>query len=84
MKKTIFSLALGTFGLGMTEFGIMGVLPDMAHDVGISIPAAGNMIAWYAFGVVIGAALQPVFPEIGDAVPGWPVYSRQYPVYLLQ
>ncbi|VFS43412.1 MFS transport protein AraJ [Serratia liquefaciens] len=89
MKKTIFSLALGTFGLGMAEFGIMGVLPDMAHDVGISIPAAGNMIAWYAFGVVIGApihgaALQPVFPEIGDAVPGWPVYSRQYPVYLLQ
>lgn len=44
-EKTIFSLALGTFGLGMAEFGIMGVLPDMAHDVGISIPAAGNMIA---------------------------------------
>ncbi len=57
MKKTIFSLALGTFGLGMAEFGIMGVLPDMAHDVGISIPAAGNMIAWYAFGVVIGAPI---------------------------
>ncbi len=35
----------------------MGVLPDMAHDVGISIPAAGNMIAWYAFGVVIGAPI---------------------------
>lgn len=41
----------------MAEFGIMGVLPDMAHDVGISIPAAGNMIAWYAFGVVIGAPI---------------------------
>ncbi len=66
MKKTIFSLALGTFGLGMAEFGIMGVLPDMAHDVGISIPAAGNMIAWYAFRrgdrrADHGAALQPVF-----------------------
>ena len=35
----------------------MGVLPDMAHDVGISIPAAGNMIARYAFGVVIGAPI---------------------------
>ncbi len=34
-----------------------GVLPDMAHDVGMSIPAAGNMIAWYAFGVVIGAPI---------------------------
>ena len=40
----------------MAEFGIMGVLPDMAHDVGISIPAAGNMIR-YAFGVVIGAPI---------------------------
>ncbi len=56
-EKNDFSLALGTFGLGMAEFGIMGVLPDMAHDVGISIPAAGNMIAWYAFGVVIGAPI---------------------------
>ncbi len=55
--KNDFSLALGTFGLGMAEFGIMGVLPDMAHDVGISIPAAGNMIARYAFGVVIGAPI---------------------------
>ena len=55
MKKTIFALALGTFGLGMAEFGIMGVLPELAHDVGLSIPAAGNMISWYAVGVVIGA-----------------------------
>lgn len=55
MKKTIFSLALGTFGLGMAEFGIMGVLPEVAHDVGISIPVAGNMISYYACGVVIGA-----------------------------
>lgn len=46
MKKTIFALALGTFGLGMAEFGIMGVLPELAHDVGISIPVAGNMISW--------------------------------------
>ncbi len=73
MKKTIFSLALGTFGLGMAEFGIMGVLPDMAHDVGISIPAAGNMIALVCLRrgdrrADHGAALQPVFPEIGDAV----------------
>lgn len=61
MKKTIFSLALGTFGLGMAEFGIMGVLPEIAHDVGLTIPAAGNMISWYAFGVVIGAPIMAVF-----------------------
>ncbi len=52
----------------------MGVLPDMAHDVGISIPAAGNMIALVCLRrgdrrADHGAALQPVFPEIGDAVP---------------
>lgn len=55
MKKTIFALALGTFGLGMAEFGVMGVLTELAQNVGITIPAAGNMISFYAFGVVIGA-----------------------------
>src|SRR5690606_41709826 len=57
MKKTIFSLALSTLGLGMAEFGIMGVLTELAHDTGISIPSAGNMISFYAFGVVIGAPI---------------------------
>ncbi|EOZ9384732.1 MFS transporter AraJ [Enterobacter bugandensis] len=61
MKKTIFSLALGTFGLGMAEFGIMGVLTELAHDSGISIPSAGNMISFYAFGVVIGAPIVALF-----------------------
>ncbi|VFT06626.1 MFS transporter AraJ [Escherichia coli] len=50
MKKVILSLALGTFGLGMAEFGIMGVLTELAHNVGISIPAAGHMISYYALG----------------------------------
>ena len=61
MKKTIFSLALGTFGLGMAEFCIMGVLTELAHDTGISIPSAGNMISFYAFGVVIGAPIVALF-----------------------
>jgi len=61
MKKTVFSLALGTFGLGMAEFGIMGVLTELARDTGISIPAAGNMISFYAFGVVIGAPIVAIF-----------------------
>lgn len=61
MKKTIFSLALATFGLGMAEFGIMGVLTELAHDTGISIPSAGNMISFYAFGVVIGAPIVALF-----------------------
>ena len=50
MKKTVFSLALATFGLGMAEFGIMGVLTELANNVGISIPSAGHMISAYAAG----------------------------------
>lgn len=61
MKKVIFSLALGTFGLGMAEFGIMGVLTELARDVGISIPAAGHMISFYAFGVVLGTPIIALF-----------------------
>lgn len=57
MKKVILSLALGTFGLGMAEFGIMGVLTELSRDAGISIPVAGHMISWYALGVVIGAPI---------------------------
>lgn len=61
MKKIVFSLALGTFGLGMAEFGIMGVLTELAHDTGITIPSAGSMISYYAFGVVIGAPIVALF-----------------------
>ncbi|HDJ2739813.1 TPA: MFS transporter AraJ [Salmonella bongori] len=61
MKKVIFSLALGTFGLGMAEFGIMGVLTELARDAGISIPAAGHMISFYACGVVLGAPIMALF-----------------------
>ena len=61
MKKAIFVLALGTFGLGMAEFGIMGVLTELARDVGISIPTAGHMISYYAFGVVLGAPIIALF-----------------------
>ncbi|WP_342320647.1 MFS transporter AraJ [Kosakonia sp. BYX6] len=61
MKKTVFSLALATFGLGMAEFGIMGVLTELANNVGITIPSAGHMISAYAAGVVIGAPIMALF-----------------------
>ncbi|MGU0043851.1 MFS transporter [Escherichia coli] len=61
MKKVILSLALGTFGLGMARFGIMGVLTELAHNVGISIPAAGHIISYYALGVVVGAPIIALF-----------------------
>lgn len=55
MKKGLFALAIGAFALGMTEFVMMGILPDMASSLNISIPEAGHLISAYALGVVIGA-----------------------------
>lgn len=55
MKKSLFSLALGTFTLGMTEFVMMGILPDVAHSLHVSIPVAGHLISVYAIGVCVGA-----------------------------
>jgi len=52
-----FALAVGGFGIGTGEFAIMGLLPQVAGDFGVSVPAAGHVISAYALGVVIGAPL---------------------------
>lgn len=57
MKKNILPLALGGLGIGTTEFVIMGILPDVAQSLQISIPQAGHLISAYALGVVIGAPI---------------------------
>lgn len=57
MKKNLLALASGTLGLGIAEFVMMGVLPNVAHDLGISIPQAGHFISAYAVGVCVGAPL---------------------------
>lgn len=44
-KKALTALAVGGFGIGLTEFVIMGILPDVAIGVGITIPEAGHFIA---------------------------------------
>ena len=51
MKKSLIALAFGTLGLGIAEFVMMGILPDVAKDLGISIPMAGHFISAYALGV---------------------------------
>jgi len=53
----LLALAVGAFGIGTTEFVMMGLLPDVADDLGISIPSAGHLVSAYALGVVIGAPL---------------------------
>mgnify|MGYP001502384150 FL=1 len=57
MNKSLFSLAIGGFAIGLTEFVIMGMLPDVASDLSISITQAGNLISMYALGVVVGAPI---------------------------
>ncbi len=56
-KKALLALAMGGFGIGLTEFVIMGILPEIANSLQITIPEAGHFIAAYALGVVVGAPL---------------------------
>jgi DHA1 family inner membrane transport protein len=51
------ALAVGTFAIGMTEFVITGLLPGIAHDLGVTIPTAGLLISGYALSVVIGGPI---------------------------
>ncbi|ANC04779.1 MULTISPECIES: MFS transporter [Pseudomonas] len=55
MPLSLLILALSAFAIGTTEFVIMGLLPDVARDLGVSIPGAGWLVTGYALGVAIGA-----------------------------
>ncbi|MCF7551332.1 MULTISPECIES: MFS transporter [Pseudonocardia] len=57
MRLPLLVLALGAFALGTGEFTVMGLLPQVASDLAISIPQAGNLVSAYAIGVVVGAPL---------------------------
>ena len=56
-RAGLLALAIGAFGIGLTEFVIMGLLPEVSQDLGVSIPHAGLLISGYALGVVVGAPL---------------------------
>ncbi|MEH7361309.1 MFS transporter [Priestia aryabhattai] len=57
----LISLTLGAFAIGMTEFVIMGILPNVAEDLHVSISTAGQLITSYALGVAIGAPILTIF-----------------------
>ncbi|WP_440409715.1 MFS transporter [Neorhizobium petrolearium] len=57
MPLALYALTAGAFGIGVTEFVIMGLLLEVSADLGVSISAAGLLISGYALGVVIGAPL---------------------------
>lgn len=57
---SLLSLTVGAFAIGMTEFVIMGILPNVAEDLNVSISAAGQLITLYALGVAVGAPILTV------------------------
>lgn len=66
MPVSLFALAIGAFGIGLTEFVIAGILPQIAHDFGVDIPTAGLMATLYALGVFVGA---PILTVLGAKIP---------------
>lgn len=56
----MWALGIGSFAIGTGEFVIMGLLPEVAADIGVTIPQAGHVISAYALGVVIGAPVLAV------------------------
>jgi DHA1 family inner membrane transport protein len=66
LLHVILALALGGFAIGTTEFVAMGLLPEIARGVSISVPTAGHVISAYALGVVVGA---PVLAGLGAKFP---------------
>jgi DHA1 family inner membrane transport protein len=59
-RLAIVAMAIGSFAIGTGEFAIMGLLPTLAGDLGITEPEAGHVISAYALGVVVGAPLVAV------------------------
>ena len=66
MPLALFALAIAAFAVGTSEFVIMGLLPDIARDLDVSIPSAGMLVTGYALGVTIGA---PIVAMITANVP---------------
>ncbi|MGA4865503.1 MFS transporter [Streptomyces lavendulocolor] len=65
MPLALLALAIGAFGIGTTEFVIMGLLPEVAADFHVSIPTAGLLVTGYGLGVVLGA---PLMTALGTRV----------------
>jgi MFS transporter, DHA1 family, inner membrane transport protein len=66
VAPAILALSVGGFTIGTTEFVTMGLLPEMARGVDVSIPQAGHVISTYALGVVVGA---PLIAVLGARLP---------------
>ena len=76
----LLALAAAAFGIGTTEFVIMGLLPDVALDLGVSTPEAGMLVSGYAIGVVIGA---PVLAVLTARLPRKPALIGLMALFIL-
>ena len=57
VRRALLALAVGGFAIGTGEFVILGLLPNVATDLGVTIPQAGHLVSAYAIGVVVDDAL---------------------------
>ena len=57
----LFALAMGGFAIGTSEFVLMGLISEVARDLGVSEPQVGHVISAYALGVVVGAPLLAIW-----------------------
>src|SRR5215204_5775380 len=62
LPLALYALALGTFALGTTELVIVGLLPEVSSDLGVSIPTAGLLVTGFALSVVVGSTARS-FPS---------------------
>lgn len=66
LPAALWALTISAFGIGTTEFVIVGLLPTVAKDLQISIPSAGLLVSLYAIGVAIGA---PILTALTSKIP---------------
>lgn len=79
-NRSLLTLTLGGLSIGTTEFVMMGLLPDVAHEFNITIPQSGHFIAAYALGVVIGA---PLLAALGSKFPPKKVLIALMSIFIL-
>jgi MFS transporter, DHA1 family, inner membrane transport protein len=66
MPPALYALAVATFAIGMTEFVVVGLIPDIAADLTVSIPTAGLLVSFYALSITLGT---PVVSALTGALP---------------
>jgi DHA1 family inner membrane transport protein len=80
MPLPLLALAIASFGIGTTEFVIMGLLPEVARDLRVSIPSAGLLVTGYALGVVVGA---PIIAVLTSRLPRKPALLGMVGMFIL-